>query len=147
MGVTVPLNGGAVPVAGILHAWFEAPFPGSRCWQPLKGDALLAETGLSTGSRTLAFITVGGRLGDGVQLADAQQRLGRLARSIDIEVGKDPEQYRDPALIALLDDTVGGVRVTPYLILGAAAIGLLGPESSRCARLRAHLQDVSSANL
>ncbi|HKJ03559.1 MAG TPA: ABC transporter permease, partial [Longimicrobiales bacterium] len=125
LGRTVPMDGRAVPVVGVMPAGFDAPIPGAAYWEPLQDDALLALVGLPTGSRSLSFISAVGRLAEGVSPAEAQGRLEELVRDIDQEVGKSPDHFSGPVLIPLLDDLLGGVRDTLYLILAAAGLVLL----------------------
>ncbi len=122
---TVPLGGAAVPVVGVMPAGFEAPYAGIRYWEPLQDDELLATVGLPTGGRGLGFVSMTGRLVDGVTREEAALRLQQLVRIVDEAAGKPPERFLSTAVVPLLDDLVGDVRATLLLLLAAAGLVLL----------------------
>jgi predicted permease len=125
VNTTVPLDDARVPVVGVMPAGFAAPFAGLDYWAPMQGEELMERVGLPTGTRSLSFALVLGRLNDAVPLDSAQSRLQALAARVAADAGV-PDDRRDvPALVPMLEDLVGGVRSMLYLILAAAGLVLL----------------------
>ena len=119
---TVVLEGETVPIVGVMPPGFQAPFSPTEFWTPLQDDALLASVGLPTGTRTLSFLDVVGRLGN-AELPVVQGSLPALAARVDEEVGRsdaDPVQVR-----SLQDAVVGDVGTMLWFLLAAVGLVLL----------------------
>ena len=125
LGRTLPVGGEAVPIVGVAAEGFSAPFAETHYWLPMQDDQLLADVGLPTGSRSLSFIDVVGRLEGGVEPSTAGAGLRALAHRIDDEAGKRPEQRSNVLVVPMVERMVGGVRATLLLLLVAGALVLL----------------------
>ncbi|MEM7417412.1 MAG: ABC transporter permease [Gemmatimonadota bacterium] len=125
IGTTVPLASGPATIIGVAGAGFAAPNDRSDYWLPLQEDELLAEAGLPTGRRTLAFIEVLGRMERGADVSDVQTRLRGLALGIDEGAGKTEEQLSRVTLHSLAEWTVIEVRRGLYVLFAAALLVLL----------------------
>lgn len=125
LGRTVPLEGEAVPIVGVMPEGFEFPEPADRFWLPLQDDRLLAEVGLPTGTRTLFFLDVVARLIDGIDPQTAQEALGVLATAVDEEAGKAERHRSSPVVTDLRESIVGDTSGMLAFLLAAAAMVLL----------------------
>lgn len=76
VGRQVTLNDASYTVVGVMPATFDFPAPRVQFWVPLRADPARWE-------RDTNFLTVIGRLAPGVLVADAQERLERVAGRID----------------------------------------------------------------
>jgi putative ABC transport system permease protein len=125
LGRTVPMDGELVPIVGVAAEGFTTPYDETWFWQPMAGDQLLASVGLPTGTRTLNFQSVIGRLGPGVDLRAAESDLRALALRIDESVGKEEGQRSNVALVPLSEWVVGDIDTTLFFLLSAAGLVLL----------------------
>ncbi len=118
VGRTVPINGKAVPVVGIMPERFTFPSRQARMWFPLAIDP--AKPGNRKGHGLRAI----GRLANGVTFEQARAELQTLmagwkARYPDIHTG----HYL--FIRQLLEDIAGDVRPALTALLGATAFVLL----------------------
>ncbi|MCH7990965.1 MAG: ABC transporter permease [Gemmatimonadetes bacterium] len=125
IGRTVPIDGGSVPVVGVAAEGFSAPFDDTRYWIPVQEDQLLADVGLPTGTRTLSFLSVVGRLEVEAGIVPTGMALRALARRIDESVGKSEGQLSDVTLVPLGEWMVGDVTQTLFFLLAAAGLVLV----------------------
>ncbi|MGE0554119.1 MAG: ABC transporter permease [Gemmatimonadales bacterium] len=121
IGRSVPIEGGRVPVVGVMPPGFRFPTPTTEYWRPLQEDQVLAAAGLPTGTRRLGFLSVVGRLAPGATPKAASAELESIARRHDDERGGEPTEV--VTVRPLLDSVVGGSRATLLLLL--ASVGLV----------------------
>jgi len=122
---TVPMDGALVPIVGVAAEGFATPHDETWFWQPMAGDQLLASVGLPTGTRTLSFQSVIGRLRPGVDLRAAELDLRALALRIDESVEKEEGQRSNVAIVPLSEWVVGDIDTTLCFLLPAAGLVLL----------------------
>jgi len=122
---TLPMDGAAVPVVGVMPEGFSFPFPDTWFWTAVREDELLAAVGLPTGTRTLNFLQVVGRVDPSVGTESAEARLRSMAESIDEAAGKPEDLYTDMRLVPLRDSLVGDTDRTLFLLLASAGLVLL----------------------
>ncbi len=122
---TVPMGQDQVPVVGVMPEGFSFPLRECWFWVPLRDDELLAEVGLPTGTRTLNFLDVLGRVAPGVSAEEAELRLRTLASTVDQESGKPQEIHTDIHFLSLQESLVGELDTTLFFLLGAAGLVLL----------------------
>lgn len=125
VGSSLPLDGESWTVVGIAPRDFAAPLDPTWFWTPLREDDILASVGLPTGTRTLYFLDVVGRLAAGAEMTSVQGEVRELAQRIDAAVGKDPERYSNVTLIPMAEYLLGDVDRTLFFLLVAAALVLL----------------------
>jgi predicted permease len=113
VGRTIPLDGNAHTVVGIMPEGFAFPNDQAQMWVPL---ALTPEFGgTNRGGR---FLSVIGRMAPGAGIDQAQAEMSSIAGSIEQEVGPWSRGW-GIALVSLHDQAVGGAR-KPLLVLTAA---------------------------
>jgi predicted permease len=128
IGKTLPLNGEAHQVIGVMPAGFEFPrrnelpstisnTPRTEIWVP----AALTER--QKHSDSIEVIAVG-RLGAGISLARAQQELKAIEKRLD-DAHKPGEQGWYALLRPLTETALGPARPQMWLLLGAVSLVLL----------------------
>lgn len=119
---TLRVNSEVRPIVGVMPPGFAAPYRESDYWIPMQADDLLAEVGLPTGTRTLSFLNVVGRL-SGMNVPVAEASLQTLVDRIDTEVGReDPTPVR---VLSLQESVVGDVGLTLWVLMGAVALVMI----------------------
>jgi len=125
LGRTVPMDGGNVPVVGVMPPGFRAPTGDAAYWTPLQEEEILQQVGLPLGTRSLNYFSVVGRLPEGADPDAVEAELARIAGANDRAAGKDADDRIDLAVVPMLDGVVGGVRSTLFMILAAAGMVLV----------------------
>jgi predicted permease len=121
LGMTISLDGAPYTVVGVLPAGFEYP-RGTDLYMPYAPPA-----NLLTGSRGSRFLEVVARLKPGVTLEAAQQDMERVSGEL---LKAHPGNYGGTSgwaisVVSMEDQTVGGVRTTLWVLLGAVSFVLL----------------------
>ena len=124
LGRTVPLEGEAVPIVGVMPPEFAFPYDAVEYWTPLREEELFRELGLPLGTRTLGFLDVLGRLESGAELAVVRANLSTLAGRIDREAGKS-DRVGEVTLTRLRDAMAGDVRATLVFLFAAGILVML----------------------
>ncbi|NOT07537.1 MAG: hypothetical protein HOP28_04940, partial [Gemmatimonadales bacterium] len=119
VGTSLRLDGGPYTVVGILPPEFQfAPAGGGEVWLPIPPSVPQAA------QRQNSWLSLVGRLGTGVTVAQARAELGtvmaRLAESYpETNLGRGVE------VVGLRDEVVGPVKPILLLLLGAVSLLLL----------------------
>lgn len=115
VGSSVTLDGAPHTIIGVMPASFRFPDRGVEIWLPM---ALAADDVLNT--RGNYFVSMIGRLGDGVSPGRAGTDLARVAA----RVASDHPQasLRGARVVPLHEQTVGEARRALLLLLGAAGL-------------------------
>ncbi|HEX6973271.1 MAG TPA: ABC transporter permease, partial [Vicinamibacterales bacterium] len=118
VGRTVPMNGVATTVIGVMPDGFTYPGTTTRIWVPLRIDPANPGRRQSHGIRAVA------RLADGVSLESARAEMRTLMAGWQ---SRYPDVHTAHYLFIrpVLDDVVGPVRTALLLLLGATAFVLL----------------------
>ena len=117
IGRAIRLNGEQVTVVGVVPAGRGYPFT-AEVWTPL------IFTGNQLSNRGARYLSMLGRLKDGVSIDEAQRDLSQIGASI---AATFPEDYRTLALqpVPLQDAIVGDIKQPLLVIMGAVAFVLL----------------------
>src|SRR5205085_379683 len=117
IGRAIRLNGEQVTVVGVAPAGRGYPFT-AEVWTPL------IFTGNQLSNRGARYLSMLGRLKDGVSIDEAQRDLSQIGASI---AATFPEDYRTLALqpVPLQDAIVGDIKQPLLVIMGAVAFVLL----------------------
>ncbi|HEX5483915.1 MAG TPA: ABC transporter permease [Terriglobia bacterium] len=121
VGKTIPLNGAAYTVVGVMPAMLH---PGTDIWTPFALD----EARFSPHSPRWAILTVVARLKPGVRLAQAQSDLQIITQRMDKEYPPQAARFRahERVQVILLHALlVQNVRSLLLILLGAAGFVLL----------------------
>ena len=122
VGKTITLEGQNFNIIGVMRPEFHFP-PDSEekrdVYVPL---SLLPERQMQ--SRTRHFLTVVGRLKPGVTQTQAQTEMGTIANRLEQEYAETNSGY-GVRVNSLYEDTVGNVRWSLYVLLGAVGLVLL----------------------
>lgn len=114
VGRTIPLDGQATTVIGVMPPRFQPPIIDAEIWSPVRIDPARAPRGI-------IVLRVLGKLKPDVSVAQAQAAMAALAAQLAEE---DPEWERARvAVVSLQDDIVGDVR--QMLIVLALAVALV----------------------
>ena len=114
VGRTIPLDGQATTVVGVMPPGFQPPIIDAEIWSPVRIDPARAPRGI-------IVLRVLGKLKPDVSLAQAQAGMAALAAQLAEE---DAEWERARvSLVPLQDDIVGDVR--QMLIVLALAVALV----------------------
>ncbi|WP_420237850.1 ADOP family duplicated permease [Telmatobacter bradus] len=108
-------------VIGVMPAWFAFPDQTIQAWTPFRRYYPTKEW-TSLGAHDYGAV---GRLRDGVSMAQAQGDLSRITKQIHDAHLDDPFVSRGATLKSLLEDTVGDMRKTLYVLLAATGCVLL----------------------
>jgi putative ABC transport system permease protein len=128
VGRRLELDGVSWTVIGVMPEWFHAPVGGDvDLWVPQ--DCRTAEyvspvTSTVWNSRSNSYLSVIGRLADGVSLARAQSRLTILMHGL-AEQYPGSNGHKIARMVPLYDDVVGGSRTMLAVLMGAAGLVLL----------------------
>ena len=114
---SVPFNGVAYRIVGVMPREFRFPIREADGWQPL------AETPETLQTRAQHFLGVVGRLRAGTSLAEARQDLEAIAVRAQKQF-PDTNDQRGTTIVELREAVAGDLR-TPMLLLGAAVAILL----------------------
>ncbi len=120
LGRTIELDGRAYEIVGVMPRGFRGPAAGEvEVWTPQDlrpGDS---------NTRQNHYLSVVGRLSPGTSISQAQERIDVLARAIGEEQEWASEGVWIPRVVPLLEDEVGGVRATLWILMAAVALVLL----------------------
>lgn len=108
-------------VIGVMPAWFAYPDQTVQAWTPFYRYYPSREW-TSLGAHNYGAV---GRLRDGVTQAQAQDDLSRITKQIHDAHLDNPFVSRAATLVSLLEDTVGDMRKTLYVLLAATGCVLL----------------------
>jgi putative ABC transport system permease protein len=108
-------------VIGVMPAWFAFPDQTIQAWTPLH-RYYPVKYATALGAHNFQGV---GRLRDGVTQAQAQGDLSRITKQIHDAHLDNPFISRAAALKSLLEDTVGDMRKTLYVLLAATGCVLL----------------------
>jgi putative ABC transport system permease protein len=123
VGKTIELSEETYEVIGVMPRDFEYPVASERPTEIYSPTWFRAEDKVRGGSRNFNW-TVVGRLNSGVSMAQANERMNRVAEEIDKQNPKWGPGIRT-RVIPLQEHLVGRVRGWMLLILGAVCLVLL----------------------
>ncbi len=126
LGRSLRLNHELYTVVGIMPAGFDFP-RGSQLWTAARfrvPDPPFDFGGDPAADRKSEYLSLVGRLADGVDLREAQRELDELARRL-AEAYPETNAEEGIAVVPLHEDTVGDARPQLYLLLGAVGFLLL----------------------
>lgn len=119
VGRTIPLNGRAYEVIGVMRPGFrDVAGDDVAAWIP----ANLEPGGDNT--RNNHYLSAIARLRPGVTLTQAQERVNAVMARLAQEF-PSPNRERTMRVVPLLDDTIGDSRGSVYVLMGAAGLVLL----------------------
>src|SRR4030095_13344835 len=118
IGQSLILNDKSLTIVGVMPADFTYPDPQIQVWIPMAfspSERVVRDTN---------YLSVIGRLKDGVGLDEARAQMNLLARQI---AQQHPELNAGDALklVSLTEATVGEIRPLLYVLLGAVGLVLL----------------------
>ena len=118
IGQSLTLNDKSLTIVGVMPADFTYPDPQIQLWTPM------AFSPAERAVRDTNYLSVIGRLKDGVSLEQARAQMNLLARQI---AQQHPELNAGDALklVSLTEATVGEIRPVLYVLLGAVGLVLL----------------------
>jgi putative ABC transport system permease protein len=118
VGSDIQLDGEKYIVIGVMPETFQFPLSGTDVWAPLSFPATVGE------QRGAHYLSVIGRLKDGVTLAQAQSDLKQIAARLEKQY---PRTNKDSStnVVGYREALVGNVRASLLLLLGAVAFVVL----------------------
>jgi putative ABC transport system permease protein len=119
VGRTITLEGAPYEVAGVMPPGFAFPDE-TEIWVPLT----LTERDLSPNQRGAHYLTVVGRLRDGVTVAEAQQDLNRIEQAIAVQFPTKLAGY-SMSVTSLLDSVIDQYRRPLWILFGAVGFVML----------------------
>ncbi len=122
LGTSLTLDGQPLTVVGVLPAGFEYP-QGTDLYVPFAPTP----DQLSAGARGSRFLDVVARLKPGMTVEAAQRDMDRVSEAL---VAANPGNYSKSSrwtisVVSMEEQTVGGVRSTLWMLLGAVGFVLL----------------------
>jgi putative ABC transport system permease protein len=118
VGKTIELDGEKYNVIGVMPQQFQFPLSGTDAWVPLSFPADVS------GQRGAHYLSVIGRLKDGVSLQQAQADLKQIAAQLEKQYPKTNIDS-SVAVVSYREAIVGNVRASLLLLLGAVAFVVL----------------------
>jgi len=118
VGRTLRIGKSSVPIVGVMPASFAFPDRNVDLWSPSPADAPYAR------NREQTWYTGTGRLKPGVTLEQARANLTSVQAALGRQFPKPDADLR-PALAALKEVTIGGVRQTLWILFGSVSLLLL----------------------
>jgi len=125
LGHSISLNGLSYNIVGILTQDLDVPFQSTDIWIPRPYEfSLFPPERINTGS---GYLLGYGRLKPGVSIAQATAELDTIAKAYAKAFPANTDAGAFGTLIpaSLTDSTVGGVRETLWVLLGAVGFVLL----------------------
>ena len=121
IGRSVVINNEAFTVIGVMPGGFAFPDPQYQAWipQPFRGS-----TDPQWVNRSAHFLRTVARLKDGVTFAAADREMRQIASDLERQY-PDTDVNEGARIESLTEQVVGDVRVSLFLLLGAAACLLL----------------------
>jgi predicted permease len=123
LGRTVFLDRSPFTIVGVMPAVFMTPpnVPPAELWTPLPKDPVFADLRQRRGGH---YLTIVGRLKDGLPIARAEADLSTIAQALARQYPKDNEGW-GVRLVPLSESFVAGVRTALLLLLGAVGLVFL----------------------
>ena len=123
VGRTVRLDERPFTIAGVMPASFKTPpdVPPAELWTPLEQDPVFADLKQKRGGH---YLTLVGRLADGVTREQAQAELSTIAAALAREYPKENEGW-GVRLVPLAESFVAGVKTAMVVLLGAVGFVFL----------------------
>ena len=123
LGKTVNLDQRPFTIVGVMPAIFKTPpnVPPAELWTPLTKDPVFEDLRQRRGGH---YLTIVGRLKEGVSLPGAQAELATVAQGLAKQYPKENEGW-GVRLVPLSESFVVGVRTALLLLLGAVAFVFL----------------------
>jgi putative ABC transport system permease protein len=123
LGRTVRLDEKPFTIAGVMPASFKTPpdVPPAELWTPLEQDPVFADLEQKRGGH---YLTLVGRLKDGVTREAAEAELATIASTLAREYPKEDEGW-GVRLVPLSESFVAGVRTALIVLLGAVGFVFL----------------------
>jgi putative ABC transport system permease protein len=116
IGQVTTVNGLPYTVIGVMPRGFEFPSPEYQAWVPIELHGAVDPDQIN---RSAHFFHVVARLRGGVSFAQGDQEIRTLARELEREYS-DTDLNEGARLQPLLDNVVGDVRASLWLLLAAA---------------------------
>jgi putative ABC transport system permease protein len=117
LGRTITLNGLEYEVVGVVPPAFDLP-PGRALWVPIVNEGMFAT------SRRAVYLSVIGRLGAGVTLAEAEAEVSTIAARLEAAYPESNVGW-GATVRPMRDVVVGDARAPLLVLLGAVALVLL----------------------
>ncbi|HEY6929635.1 MAG TPA: ABC transporter permease, partial [Thermoanaerobaculia bacterium] len=123
VGRTVNLDLRPFTIVGVMPALFKTPpnVPPAELWTPLSKDPVFEDLRQRRGGH---YLTIVGRLKDGVPIAQAHAELETVAQGLASQYPKENEGW-GVRLVPLSESFVAGVRTALLLLLGAVGFVFL----------------------
>ncbi|HKF44568.1 MAG TPA: ABC transporter permease, partial [Thermoanaerobaculia bacterium] len=123
LGKSVQLDQRPFSVVGVMPAIFLTPpnVPPAELWTPLPKDPVFADLQQKRGGH---YLTIVGRLKDGVTIPQAEADLAMVAKGLAKQFPKENEGW-GVRIVPLSESLVSGVRTALLLLLGAVAFVFL----------------------
>lgn len=118
IGQTVRLDESDVRIAGVMPAGFDFPSPQTRIWLPVRFDEEDRQSRQSHQWRVVA------RLGNGITVAQAQERMSALAADIAREHPEHMENF-GVNVVPLHKDVVRHAEATLWILMAVVTLSLL----------------------
>jgi predicted permease len=122
VGRGVTIDGRPRTVVGIMPRGFDFPSPDVEAWIPV---ASLTQDQVPWEQRNTRWLSGVGRLKPGVTLATASAELNGLARALEAEHPNSNARFGGATVVSLHEATVGEVKTSLLVLLGAVAFILL----------------------
>jgi len=120
LGRTVQANGNLVQVIGVMSEEFRLPSDYAGTPSALLRPLAIGEAD----PRNFHYLSVVGRLADGVTVVAARGRMRVVSRTLREEISTLPERF-EVQLVPLREDLFGSVSATLLVLQGAVALVLL----------------------
>jgi putative ABC transport system permease protein len=117
LGRTITLNGLEHEVVGVAPPGFDVP-PNRALWVPIVNEEMFAD------SRRAIYLSVLGRLGAGVTLAEADAEVSTIAARLEAAYPEDNVGW-SATVRPMRDVVVGDARAPLLVLLGAVGLVLL----------------------
>jgi putative ABC transport system permease protein len=117
LGRTIALSGRTHEVVGVVPPGFDLP-PGRALWVPIVNEGMFAD------SRRAMYLSVVGRLGAGVTLAEADAEVSTIAARLEAAYPETNIGY-GATVRPMRDVVVGDARAPLLVLLGAVGLVLL----------------------
>jgi putative ABC transport system permease protein len=122
-GKVVQLDQRPFTIVGVMPAIFKTPpnAPPAELWTPLPKDPVFEDVRQKRGGH---YLTIVGRVKDGVSTAGAQAELATIAQGLARQYPKENEGW-GVRVVPLSESFVSGVRTALLLLLGAVGLVFL----------------------
>ena len=143
VGRTVSLSGNVYTVIGVMPQSFRFPVdePKDSFWTTIAADNDAADLHPLVTNRGVHFLTVMGRLKDGVTVAQADQEMKTLTAQLAKQYPKTNTRHSSAEVQLELDSLLGDTSKLLMIVLGAVALVLLTACSNIANLLLARMRD------